>query len=149
MNVIPANLVLITEGPDFRPTNWLSMFYYMKLFSEFNFDNLLIVRHAPRQSRYNPIELSWSSLSIAIGNIILCKGINKKDFKCEDDIKNAIDNALIELHSIWEHTCFNSIQIKLKSYFSNHTEAPSNNYNYVKEMLSKGKSKLSEYEDIL
>ena len=67
----PIWILLVDGGPDENPRHLKNIKTYSQLFRKFNLDYLTIRTHAPRQSKYNPIERDMATLSEKLAGITL------------------------------------------------------------------------------
>ncbi|CAG8807009.1 7752_t:CDS:2, partial [Cetraspora pellucida] len=67
----PILVLLVDSGSDENLRHFKNIKEYCKLFIELNLDYLTIRIHAPRQSVYNPVEHSMSTLSEKLADIVL------------------------------------------------------------------------------
>lgn len=63
-------LILVTDGgPDWTANSLLNVFVYGTLWKMLKLDALVLVRYAPRHSKYNMIERLWASLTRKLSQV--------------------------------------------------------------------------------
>ena len=67
----PIWILLVDGGSDENPRHLKNIKMYSQLFQKFNLDYLTVRTHAPRQSKYNPVERGMVTLSGKLAGITL------------------------------------------------------------------------------
>lgn len=71
-------LILLTDGgPDWNGKSLLNIFNYGKLWVDLRLDALILLRYAPRHSKYNPIERRWAPLTRKLSQVWLVAPVYK------------------------------------------------------------------------
>jgi hypothetical protein len=115
LNPIPAILGLIVDnGPDYSPSSWLVMISFGRLWRDLNLDILIIMSHAPYNSKYNPIERVWGKLTKDLARVTLVPDYIKFNLKSLDEIKILFQEALMELQKYWAESKYDEIPIVIE-----------------------------------
>ena len=56
-------ILILDDGADYGICTTATMHYFGKLWLELNLDMLIVVKNAPRDSRFNPVEHLWGWLT--------------------------------------------------------------------------------------
>jgi len=111
----PAILALLSDnGNDFSPNNYYVFIALGRLWKCLNLDQLILASFAPYHSRYNPIEIAWGTMNIALAQTILCKDTNVK-VDTQAAKVNVFRKAMTQLDTIWGKTSYAQKLVKSSS----------------------------------
>ena len=72
-------VIIEDDGDDYGLKSGSTALFHFRLFCKLDLEMLLVVKYAPGQSRYNPVERAWSKMTRVFGGVILRPNEDKGD----------------------------------------------------------------------
>ena len=106
-------VLILDDGADYGIRSYITMHYLGKLFIKLNLDLLLIVKNAPKDSRFNPIEHLWGYFSKKLAGMVLpLRLIGEDDDKTLSEDSVEVNNQAIDiLTNTFKNKKFNGFPI--------------------------------------
>ena len=106
-------VLIVDDGADYGIRSTITMHYFGKLFIELNLDVLMVVKNAPKDSRFNPVEHLWGFLTPKLAGMVLPTNLLGED---EDQTLDAeseeVQNQAIDiLHNTFKGKKFNTFPV--------------------------------------
>ena len=105
---------VVDNGADYGIRSAATMHYFGKLFFKLDLDLLIVVKNAPKDSRYNPIEHLWGYLTPKLAGMVLPTKLideRKEDESLDADSPQVLDQAIDIVKNTMEGKRFNSFSV--------------------------------------
>ena len=102
--------IIADDGEDYSLRSTATLHYLGRLWRDLDQYRLHIVKYAPSQSKFNPIERAWSAMTKRLSNIVLDP--DRKIWKTQDPKKSPSEN--IDLDFLDQ--CFETVTNALEDY---------------------------------
>ena len=106
-------ILIVDDGADYGIRSSITMYYFGQLFFHLNLDLLIVVKNAPKDSRFNPIEHLWGFLSNKMSGMVLPVTLEDgdDDFNLQEDSPEALDQTIDILNNTFMNKEFNGFAV--------------------------------------
>ena len=106
-------ILIVDDGADYGIRSSITMYYFGQLFFHLNLDLLIVVKNAPKDSRFNHIEHLWGFLSNKMSGMVLPVTLEDgdDDFNLQEDSPEALDQTIDILNNTFMNKEFNGFAV--------------------------------------